>query len=426
MNRIKQVLLFLFHVILLGCANTGTGINGTILSLQDAIEQSADNIAEELPPNSRIAIVAFASENNNLSDYIMEELAGALLDLGIEVADRQNLEYVYKELNFQMSGNVSDETAKSIGKFLGADIVITGALTDLDSIYRYRISAIHVETAIRTSIIRLDVYADISMRQTVATLANQQSSTETASYKMNENSIPETAGTCLDRGLVFARQGEYLKAYEDFSEAIRLNPNMGIAYMHRGKTFYHIASEYTEEGRIQNEFMQAYDRAISDFDTAIRLNLNFIEAYQYRGHAYYEKKDYNKAITDFTHVIRLDPSAPSYYSRGLLYHKLRDFDRAIADFSQVIRINPHYAEAYAGRGSAYNSKRDFDRALSDLNQAIRFNPNNIEAYLHRGNVYGNKGDFNRAIADWETVLRFEPNHSDAKRFIEIARQMRGR
>jgi hypothetical protein len=42
----------------------------------------------------------------------------------MEVADRQTLGYVYKELNFQMSGDVSDKSARSIGKFLGADLVI--------------------------------------------------------------------------------------------------------------------------------------------------------------------------------------------------------------------------------------------------------------------------------------------------------------
>ncbi|MDR2783151.1 MAG: hypothetical protein LBB48_04825 [Treponema sp.] len=54
----------------------------------------------------------------------MDELAGALVDEGIEVADRRNLAFVYKDLGFQMSGDVSDEEAVSIGKFLGAKYVL--------------------------------------------------------------------------------------------------------------------------------------------------------------------------------------------------------------------------------------------------------------------------------------------------------------
>ena len=88
-----------------------------------------------------MAIVAFESENDNLSDFIMEEITGALVDRRIEVADRQNLAYVYKEPGFQMSGDVSDETALSIGKFLGAQLVITGQLQSTGGSYRYRASA---------------------------------------------------------------------------------------------------------------------------------------------------------------------------------------------------------------------------------------------------------------------------------------------
>jgi hypothetical protein len=87
----------------------------------------------------------------------MEELTGALVDRGMEVADRQNLEFVYKELNFQMSGEVSDEEVVSIGKFLGADMVITGSLRDdrfyngwgYTHYYRYGVNRFNVKDATR-------------------------------------------------------------------------------------------------------------------------------------------------------------------------------------------------------------------------------------------------------------------------------------
>jgi len=76
----------------------------------DAVELSADKIVGELPKGSRVAIVAFESESGNLSDFIMEELSGALVDRGIEVADRQNLDYLQKEFEFQISGSVNIES----------------------------------------------------------------------------------------------------------------------------------------------------------------------------------------------------------------------------------------------------------------------------------------------------------------------------
>jgi len=135
----------------------------------------------------------------------MEELTGALFDRGIEVADRQNFPYVFQELNFQMSGLVSNDTAKSIGKFLATDMVITGDFTDLDSIFRYRTSAINVETAIRASVTRQDVRSDDVIRRMLYTLVNQQRSTIVSRYGVNENNLPKTTGTFLDRGFLFTR-----------------------------------------------------------------------------------------------------------------------------------------------------------------------------------------------------------------------------
>jgi tetratricopeptide (TPR) repeat protein len=224
-------------VVLASCATTGGGSSAPVnqtadepvfegdgLSLAEAIEQSAEKICADLPAKSRVAIVAWESPSSGLSDYIMEELTGALVDRRMEVADRQNLEYVYRELNLQMSGDVSDESARSIGKFLGADLVITGQLTEPGGPYRYRSSAIHVENATRNSVTRLTVRGDAALRRMVTALANQKTAVKTAAYGDGAESAPETARTFLDRGILFASRGDYEMAIEDFTEAIRLAP----------------------------------------------------------------------------------------------------------------------------------------------------------------------------------------------------------
>jgi tetratricopeptide (TPR) repeat protein len=46
-------------------------------------------------------------------------------------------------------------------------------------------------------------------------------------------------------------------------------------------------------------------------------------------------------------------------------------DKAIADFTQVIRINPNDAKMYNNRGNAYDDKGELDMAIVDYNQALR-------------------------------------------------------
>jgi hypothetical protein len=144
------------------------------LSLEEAIEQSARDIAEKLPKGSPVTVVGFSSEHLNLSLYIQEELTGALVDAGIKITDRRNMELLSKELKFQMSGDVQDETAVSIGKFVGAQYVITGQLVKTGNIYRYRLAAINVETAIHESSTRLNIRNDRNFRNLLAGVQSPQ------------------------------------------------------------------------------------------------------------------------------------------------------------------------------------------------------------------------------------------------------------
>ena len=36
----------------------------------------------------------------------------------------------------------------------------------------------------------------------------------------------------------------------------------------------------------------------------------------------------------------------SYYNRGIAYYEKREYDKAIADFSEVIKREPDHADAY--------------------------------------------------------------------------------
>jgi hypothetical protein len=128
---------------------------GTILFLDEALEESAAEIAGKLSPGTRIVIAAFDSEYENLSAHIMDSLAGMLMDRGLEVADRRNLAYAYRSLKFRISGNASREAVVSAGKFLGTRYIITGQLIKSEEQYYYHLSLINVETTMQEQAVRL-------------------------------------------------------------------------------------------------------------------------------------------------------------------------------------------------------------------------------------------------------------------------------
>jgi tetratricopeptide (TPR) repeat protein len=85
-----------------------------------------------------------------------------------------------------------------------------------------------------------------------------------------------------------------------------------------------------------------------------------------RGNAAIEKKEYDKAISDYTEAIRLKPdAADAYYNRGIAYDDKNEHDKAISDYTEAIRLKPDAASAYYNRGLAFREKSDYDKAISD-------------------------------------------------------------
>jgi tetratricopeptide (TPR) repeat protein len=224
--------------------------------------------------------------------------------------------------------------------------------------------------------------------------------------------VPErSVQSYFDSAQAFYSWGDYAMAIEEYTQAIRLDPNFVAAYNNRGNAYYS---------------KKDYDRAISDYTQAIRLNPDYEAAYNNRASAYYSKKDYDRAIADCIQAIRLNPDyEEAYINRASAYYSKNDYDRAIADYTQVIRLDPNFAVAYENRGNVYYSKEDYDRAIADFTQAIRINPDNANIYHNRGTTYYYKEDYDRAIADFEAALRIEPNHPYAGHSLESARRLRG-
>lgn len=78
----------------------------------------------------------------------------------------------------------------------------------------------------------LDVRNDRAFRNMVATL-DRQAPAERGPALGDVGIAPRTAGTYLDRGILFLGRGDFSTAIMDFTDSIRLNPT-SAAYFQRG------------------------------------------------------------------------------------------------------------------------------------------------------------------------------------------------
>jgi len=122
-------------------AASSTGIEGAAM-------RASVFFIDELRPGSTVAVINISSNNPDLAAFAIDELEYRLvMAKKFTIVDRKTLDTIRSEQKFQISGEVSDQSAVSIGYLLGANIVITGSITGTGSAQRLTLKALDVKTA---------------------------------------------------------------------------------------------------------------------------------------------------------------------------------------------------------------------------------------------------------------------------------------
>ncbi|MDH3443035.1 MAG: tetratricopeptide repeat protein, partial [Deltaproteobacteria bacterium] len=230
---------------------------------------------------------------------------------------------------------------------------------------------------------------------------------ELVEFKISEPSVtrdkamprldPKTASQLNNRGVAHSRKGDFDRAIEDYTQAIRLYPNYDKAFYNRGNA-------YNKKGD--------HERAIKDYSEAIRINPNYDKAFNNRGLIHSRKGAHDRAIEDYTAAIRINPNyALALNNRGNVFRRKGDYDRAIQDYDEAIRINPQHYRAFSNRGNAHKHQQNYERAIEDYDQAIRLNPRYAAAYRGRGIAQYFQERPDAAVSDFAKAAEFQPgNH----------------
>jgi hypothetical protein len=98
-------------------------------SLREALVLSSRVISEGLDAGASVAIISITAADPFEGEYALEELTFLFVRTQkFRVVDRRSLDIIRAEQQFQLSGEVDDETAVSIGHLIGAAFVITGGI----------------------------------------------------------------------------------------------------------------------------------------------------------------------------------------------------------------------------------------------------------------------------------------------------------
>lgn len=148
------VLILLAGAVLSGCASMD--------SADEVMEEIAWDLSDQVSEkpellSGRTLSVYYFTENgkkSGISDYLIDTLTSKIAmimseeNLDLKVVSRQALDRIMKEMEFQLSALADESTQISLGKQLGADIILTGTILPVENDFRINAQLIEVESGV--------------------------------------------------------------------------------------------------------------------------------------------------------------------------------------------------------------------------------------------------------------------------------------
>ncbi|MBP7464482.1 MAG: SEL1-like repeat protein, partial [Bacteroidales bacterium] len=219
-----------------------------------------------------VAILETVDKENTVS-YMYEVMIRSELEKSISKTSgyyafsRSDIDQMMKEINFQISGMVSDDQIKKLGVMTGADFVcVAEAIVDGDNFF-VTAKIINVETArIERSDNELMQTNAQSIKEGCEKLANKLLGVNTPAATSKTTTSPDKApDTLLEQGIAAMMSAKYGDAYYSFSELYDTGDKEACYYL--AQLFYRgdgvqqsneKAKQYAEEGISNGKNINGY------------------------------------------------------------------------------------------------------------------------------------------------------------------------
>jgi hypothetical protein len=116
-------------------APAGGNVEGSLL-------RAGNTIMKNLAPKSRLVIMYITAPDAEVSKFIADELEFLIVSKGFTLIEQSIMDRIRKGQSFQLSGELDDRQAVFIGNLVGANVIITGAVTGTGNSRRLRLRAL--------------------------------------------------------------------------------------------------------------------------------------------------------------------------------------------------------------------------------------------------------------------------------------------
>jgi len=248
---------------------------------------------------------------------------------------------------------------------------------------------------------------------------------------------PKYAEALFYLGNAHYHKGEYNRAINDYTKAIKLNPKDVIVFNNCGCAYVSIL-DYDRAMKIYNKALKIepyyphvirnrgllhydmgnYDQAIADYNLSLEVKMNYYKKLL-KGWNTEEDETEDFDIQEYNNweLEEKQTDVSVLFKRGNAFAHKRDFDRAIDDYTQAIEMTPDndlLIRILCNRANVYCLKNDFMLAIEDYTKALEIKPNHTWIINNLAATYYAIGDYERAIANYKKAVEIDPEDGVAR------------
>jgi TolB-like protein/class 3 adenylate cyclase/Tfp pilus assembly protein PilF len=212
------------------------------------------------------------------------------------------------------------------------------------------------------------------------------------------------------RGLANAlRPGYYerdtLAAVENFSEAVKLDPNFAIAWA----WLAHVSAVgyFNSAG---NDVAALRETARNAVDKVTQLQPNLGEAFLAQGYFhYYCEHNYDAAIASFQKAEQSAPkTSDALVALALVSRRKGEWHQSLEYFRQATEIDPRNISLLAWYAGTYAELREYSFALKVYDEMLEISPDKTDALSSKAEIYQSTANLSEA-ATVLSRLRYDPS-----------------
>jgi tetratricopeptide (TPR) repeat protein len=238
--------------------------------------------------------------------------------------------------------------------------------------------------------------------QAMAALENAQPSRQNAELWREIAHDLQTRGDAENAEIALNRAAESETSEPGESELPEEEIGSGVADAHFAR-----AEKLYEQGSL--------DDAFEEYAEAVRLNPDHAEAHHGMAIIYQDDEEYDLAEKEFREVLRIDSDhTDAHFGLGEVFDAREDWQSALAEYREVLRISPGYQDAQENVIWDLLELEDVTQSQMELERAQLADSIKANLWEELGKLYEMRGARGSAIAAYQRALGLNKSLKKAK------------